>query len=42
MLGERLLFPMFLGFALLVIWKHKANIVRLRAGNEPKVGKKTE
>lgn len=40
-LGEQLLFPMFLGFALLVIWKHKANIARLRAGTEPKVGKKT-
>jgi acyl phosphate:glycerol-3-phosphate acyltransferase len=40
-LGEQLLFPMFLGFALLVIWKHKANIARLRAGIEPKVGKKT-
>jgi acyl phosphate:glycerol-3-phosphate acyltransferase len=40
-LGEQLLFPMFLGFALLVIWKHRENIVRLKAGKEPKVGKKT-
>lgn len=40
-LGEQLVFPMFLGFALLVIWKHRENIVRLRAGKEPKVGKKT-
>ena len=40
-LGEQLLFPMFLGFALLVVWKHQANIARLRAGTEPKVGKKT-
>jgi acyl phosphate:glycerol-3-phosphate acyltransferase len=40
--GERLLFPMFLGFALLVIWKHKENIVRLRAGTEPKVGSRTK
>ena len=39
--GESQLFPMFVGFALLVVWKHKANIVRLRAGTEPKVGKKT-
>ena len=39
--GEQLLFPMFVGFALLVIWKHRENIVRLRAGREPKVGKKT-
>ncbi|HET6941810.1 MAG TPA: glycerol-3-phosphate 1-O-acyltransferase PlsY [Sphingomicrobium sp.] len=37
--GEQLLFPMFLGFALLVIWKHRENIVRLKAGKEPKVGK---
>jgi glycerol-3-phosphate acyltransferase PlsY len=29
----------FLGFALLVIWKHRANIARLAAGTEPKVGK---
>lgn len=40
-LGERLLFPMLVGFALLVVWKHKTNIARLRAGTEPKVGKKT-
>jgi glycerol-3-phosphate acyltransferase PlsY len=41
-LGDQLLFPMLLAFALLVVWKHKANIARLRAGTEPKVGKKTE
>jgi glycerol-3-phosphate acyltransferase PlsY len=35
---EQWLLPMFLGFALLVIWKHSANIARLRAGAEPKVG----
>ena len=40
-LGEQLLFPMFLGFALLVVWKHRENIVRLKAGKEPKVGSKT-
>jgi glycerol-3-phosphate acyltransferase PlsY len=39
--GEQLLFPMFLGFALLVIWKHRENIVRLKTGKEPKVGRKT-
>lgn len=38
-LGDQLLFPMLLAFALLVVWKHKANIARLRAGTEPKVGK---
>lgn len=37
--GDQLRFPMFLAFALLVIWKHRENIVRLRAGTEPKVGK---
>ena len=40
-LGEQLLFPMFLGFALLVVWKHRENVVRLKAGKEPKVGSKT-
>ena len=30
---------LFLGFALLVLWKHRANISRLIAGAEPKVGK---
>jgi glycerol-3-phosphate acyltransferase PlsY len=32
---------LFLGFALLVLWKHRANIGRLVAGTEPKVGKKS-
>jgi acyl phosphate:glycerol-3-phosphate acyltransferase len=39
---EQWLLPMFLGFALLVVWKHSANIARLKAGTEPKVGSKTE
>ena len=30
---------LFLGFALLVLWKHRANIARLIAGSEPKVGR---
>jgi glycerol-3-phosphate acyltransferase PlsY len=30
---------LFLGFALLVLWKHRANIARLLSGTEPKVGK---
>ncbi len=29
----------FLGFALLVLWKHRANIGRLFAGTEPRVGR---
>ncbi len=38
-LGYRLYFPMLLGFALLVVWKHRANIVRLKARTEPRIGK---
>jgi glycerol-3-phosphate acyltransferase PlsY len=29
---------LYLGFGLLVIWKHRANLERLLAGNEPRVG----
>ncbi|MFL6721447.1 MAG: glycerol-3-phosphate 1-O-acyltransferase PlsY [Sphingomonas sp.] len=35
------LFPMLLGLALLVLWKHRDNIVRLRKGTEPRLGQKT-
>ena len=38
-LGAHNLFPMLLGFALLVVWKHRANIARLRVGREPRIGK---
>ena len=31
---------LFLGFALLVLWKHRANLARLFRGAEPKVGAK--
>lgn len=34
-------FPMLLGFALLVLWKHRENILRLTKGAEPRIGSKT-
>jgi len=37
--GERALFPMLLAFALLIIWKHRENVQRLKAGTEPRVGR---
>jgi glycerol-3-phosphate acyltransferase PlsY len=39
LLGRLDLVPLFTGFALLVLWKHRANIGRLLAGTEPKVGR---
>ena len=39
--GEESLFPLLLGFALLIIWKHRENILRLRKGTEPRIGSKT-
>lgn len=33
------LFPMLLGFALLIVWMHRGNIARLKAGTEPRIGK---
>jgi glycerol-3-phosphate acyltransferase PlsY len=38
-LGRTDMFPLLLGFALLVIWKHKENIGRLAKGKEPRVGR---
>ena len=38
-LGGDRLFPMFLAFALLVVWRHHANLARLRAGTEPRIGR---
>jgi glycerol-3-phosphate acyltransferase PlsY len=32
-------FPMLLGFAVLVLWKHRENILRLRRGTEPGIGR---
>ena len=37
-LGRFDLASLFLGFALLVLWKHRDNIARLLAGTEPRVG----
>jgi glycerol-3-phosphate acyltransferase PlsY len=34
-------FPLLLGFALLVLWKHRENILRLKKGTEPRIGSKT-
>jgi acyl phosphate:glycerol-3-phosphate acyltransferase len=33
------LFPMLLGFAVLVLWKHRENILRLKDGTEPRIGR---
>ncbi|MFL6829842.1 MAG: glycerol-3-phosphate acyltransferase, partial [Sphingomicrobium sp.] len=35
------LFLTLLGFTLLVLWKHRENIVRLTKGTEPRIGTKT-
>ena len=40
-IGNKLLFPMLLGFALLVLWKHRVNVLRLRKGTEPRIATKT-
>jgi glycerol-3-phosphate acyltransferase PlsY len=31
--------PMLLGFALLILWKHRENVLRLKAGTEPRIGR---
>jgi glycerol-3-phosphate acyltransferase PlsY len=33
------LLPMLLGFAVLILWKHRTNILRLKDGTEPRIGK---
>ena len=37
-IGEQALFPMLLGLAVLVLWKHRQNIHRLAKGEEPRLG----
>ncbi len=39
-LGEFVLLPLTMALALLIGWKHRANIARLRAGTEPRIGSK--
>lgn len=41
LLGQQALFPTLVAFALLVIWKHRENILRLKAGTEPRVGRRS-
>ena len=38
LIGYDYLFPMLLGFAVLILWKHRENISRLIAGTEPGIG----
>jgi glycerol-3-phosphate acyltransferase PlsY len=38
-LGLLELVPVLAGIALLIVWLHRENIARLRAGTEPKVGR---
>ncbi|WP_336960121.1 glycerol-3-phosphate 1-O-acyltransferase PlsY [Sphingobium aquiterrae] len=38
-MGRIGLLPAFLAMALIVLWRHRANIARLVAGTEPRVGK---
>lgn len=38
-LGRLDLVPLFAGFAVLILWKHRANIGRLVKGEEPRVGR---
>jgi glycerol-3-phosphate acyltransferase PlsY len=40
-LDNRTILPMLLGFTVLVLWKHRENILRLRKGTEPRIGTKT-
>jgi glycerol-3-phosphate acyltransferase PlsY len=39
LLGRPELVMMLAGFAVLVVWQHRANLARLRSGTEPRVGR---
>ena len=39
-LGRAELVPVLAAIALIVVWQHRANLARLRAGTEPKIGRK--
>ena len=39
--GQREMGVVLLGLTVILIWKHRDNIVRLRAGTEPRVGEKS-
>ncbi|HUQ13884.1 MAG TPA: glycerol-3-phosphate 1-O-acyltransferase PlsY [Novosphingobium sp.] len=41
LLGEMRFVPVLVALAALIAWQHRANIARLRAGTEPKVGAKS-
>ena len=39
-IGNREILSALFAFALLIVWKHRENIARLRAGTEPRLGKR--
>lgn len=41
-LGQTTYFPILLGFTFLVLWRHHENLARLKAGTEPRIGKKSD
>lgn len=36
--GKSTLLPLLIGLAFLIVWKHRSNLARLRAGTEPRLG----
>jgi glycerol-3-phosphate acyltransferase PlsY len=40
-LRDEALLPLLLGIAVLIIWKHRENILRLKKGTEPRIGTRT-